>query len=561
MIVAGIDIGNSTTEIVIVDSASTPPRPIAWDRVPTRGRKGSADAAAASAVVLRRLARRADVLVERVVIAPQHAVDSSTLLLPDPPRDTGRLQILGAGRSTPAGVGFGVGRPVAIEDDPITDGTSVILVARDPRGYRVTSERIHVWFEAGADVAGILLAGDEAVLVSNRLPSRVPVIDQVDPLLALSMILVAVEVSGSSLRELTDPVRLAALLGLDPEEHPTAEIISEQLRGLRDAAVAISPHRVVLAATDRTGGQVSFNDGSARTLLEFSRMPGPARSARSIRLPGSGSEQVITDSWAVDLDTVTDSAAMRPQAVDGRAIALATLTEYREDFIDGPARTLAAHLAVQVTRVATESRAARVGALTTPAARPGALILDLGGGTIDVAPADSAEVVVAGAGDLLTAAVAHLLDIPRGAAEWVKREPSARLDGPHVLVGEDGVRRFVDVPVPSDAVGALVVPGPAGLLPFHSRLAPGEWRMLRQHLKRAVISDNVSRAATDIATDVDVLLVGGPAGDVELLDMVVRALPGCVPGRADVAGELGHRWAVAYGLTVLDQLGESSVIS
>ena len=51
-----------------------------------------------------------------------------------------------------------------------------------------------------------------------------------------------------------------------------------------------------------------------------------------------------------------------------------------------------------------------------------------------------------------------------------------------------------------------------------------------------------------------VLLVGGPAGDDELLGVLLRALPGDVPvGRASVGGILagapaGHRYAAAVGL-------------
>ena len=77
-----------------------------------------------------------------------------------------------------------------------------------------------------------------------------------------------------------------------------------------------------------------------------------------------------------------------------------------------------------------------------------------------------------------------------------------------------------------------------------------EWRALRLRLKAAVLGDNVARGA-GVATTGDVIVVGGPAGDDEVLDCVARALPGAVPGRGDVAGLLGHRWAVAYGLTVL----------
>jgi len=301
--------------------------------------------------------------------------------------------------------------------------------------------------------------------------------------------------------------------------------------------------------------QVRVGDG-IHDLRDVAIRPLPARQGGSLALDGA-TWRPFADLWAVDLAEVADTSAIRPRSVNERAISLATLADTAGDPIEVPASILNEELGIPIFLASSEATAARSGALSTPAANPDALVLDLGGGTIDAATTIDHSIVVAGAGDLLTAAVAHLLDIPRGAAEWVKREPSARLDGPHVLVGEDGVRRFVDVPVTADAVGALVVPGPAGLLPFNGQLAPGEWRMLRQQLKRAVISRNIERATAGIDTARDAILVGGPAGDTELLSMAVRALPGCTPGRADVAGELGHRWAVAYGLTLLHQRGET----
>jgi len=116
--------------------------------------------------------------------------------------------------------------------------------------------------------------------------------------------------------------------------------------------------------------------------------------------------------------------------------------------------------------------------------------------------------VAAGAGDLLTRAVARVLDIPTGAAEWVKRGPCARVEGPHVVAEEDGGRRFLDRPAGADLVGSLVAPGPAGLLPFHRRLAPAEWRLLRLRLKREVIGANLRRLAGSEPVCGDLLLVG-----------------------------------------------------
>ena len=47
------------------------------------------------------------------------------------------------------------------------------------------------------------------------------------------------------------------------------------------------------------------------------------------------------------------------------------------------------------------------------------------------------------------------------------------------------------------------------------------------------------------------VVVGGPAGDDEALTAVSGLVPpGTVVGRANVAGSLGHRHAVAWGLAL-----------
>jgi hypothetical protein len=72
-------------------------------------------------------------------------------------------------------------------------------------------------------------------------------------------------------------------------------------------------------------------------------------------------------------------------------------------------------------------------------------------------------------------------------------------------------------------------------------------------VKRAAIGDNLARALRDATPPADVVLVGGVAGDVELPGLLDDALPGAAVGRGDIAAGAGpgHRWAVAYGLTLL----------
>jgi Diol dehydratase reactivase ATPase-like domain len=103
----------------------------------------------------------------------------------------------------------------------------------------------------------------------------------------------------------------------------------------------------------------------------------------------------------------------------------------------------------------------------------------------------------------------------------------------------------------------LAVDGPGGLLPFGRHHGPGEWRAIRLRLKIAVLAGNLLRALRTLGPDPgQVLVVGGPAGDEELLGVIARSLPdGVTVGRGEVGGTcegeaLGHRYAVALGLAL-----------
>src|SRR5260370_15652445 len=86
-----------------------------------------------------------------------------------------------------------------------------------------------------------------------------------------------------------------------------------------------------------------------------------------------------------------------------------------------------------------------------------------------------------------------MLDIPRAAADWVKRGPCVRLDGGQRFEAEDGTRGFLDRPAPASAVGLLAVDGPGGWLPFDRRHGPGEWRVIRPPLQLAAAAPDLPR--------------------------------------------------------------------
>ncbi len=551
-LIAGVDVGNTTTEVVLADAAAHPPTPLAWDRAPTRGTKGSAASLAGAAALVRRLERRLARPAEVVCVAVQRPVETRTLSFAQPLPPTGRLRVIGTGGPTSRGEGVAVGTPVWVGQTPRSGGGPVVLLAAAGTGYSATAHAVQTWVAAGADVRGVLLADDEGVLVANRLPLRLPVLDEVDVVAVASARLVAMEIRapGHALRDLGDPLRLARLLGLEPEDQAGAAALTDALADASRAVVTLEPGPAT--AVSAAPIEVELRATGRRVALDRDTLAGArVASVAGLWLPEPpGTRLPVDDVWAVELREVAASVAARVDPATSRAVVVAAL---RADTVPlDPSAALQTELTGQVRLVGSEATAARVGALSTPGASPEALVIDMGGGTIDLVAASGAQVIVAGAGEMVTACVAAFQGLPLGAADWVKRGPAARLETPQILQHEDGTRELLSAPAPTAAVGSLVVAGPSGLLAFGTQTAPAAWRALRVRTKQRVLADNLARALRSLGQrPTEVILVGGVAGDEELLALLRPHLPGLAFGRADVAGLLGHRYAVAYGLAAL----------
>src|SRR5580704_828547 len=133
-VIAGVDIGNATTEVVLTSGGKI----LAAGRVPTRGRKGSADSLRGAAALVRRVERQAGCTVAEARIAPLRAVDTAVVIVPDAVPPSGRLRVLAAGVATPGGVGTCVGAPLLLSD-PVPGAarqSGLSLVALVPAGLR-----------------------------------------------------------------------------------------------------------------------------------------------------------------------------------------------------------------------------------------------------------------------------------------------------------------------------------------------------------------------------------------------------------------------------------------
>ena len=543
-LVAGIDIGNSTTEIVIASGSE----PIAWDRRPTRGMKGSEASIKAAVSLLQSLQREHQLIVEKVVVAPWQPVETLTSTIHEPLPDTGRLQILKTAHQSVVGDGWAIGQPWLITQEAMSE-VSLIAVVPSGVGFEFAAAAINRELANGSNIVGAVIADDEAVLVAKRVSADIPIADGVDTEIARTAHRLFLEVrpQNSSLKIATDVWALRSALELSEMDASPLNEIVRWVKNERTALIGLFSETQISNPTNN--GFIDWIDGTTTELFE-------AIAKIENSLIGDVSRIAISDPistsdiWAFDITKVLADRGLR-QVGHTRDLALAQLSPHSSSSnLD-----LSAMFKVPVVVAESESFAARIGATSTPGVGSGAAILDIGGGTIDLI--SEVELSAAGAGELLTAAVAFALDTSRGAADWIKRGPAQRLESPQVLLSEDGSKNFVSeaAPYPASAMGSLVTPGPAGFLTFGQNLQPAEWRIMRQGLKQAAIGMNVARlirsleSKTGTAKDLDLVVVGGPVADDELLP-VIGAIPGVKGiGRGNVAGKLGHRYAVAYGLS------------
>jgi hypothetical protein len=557
LIAAGIDVGNHTTELMLARVENGVVTTLAHDQSPTRGRKGSPDSLAGAAALLRKVEVEAGVVADELLLSALRPVDTATA--PLPPASSPRAPVRNLRRpdaSTAAGAGYGVGRHVPLADltGAVLDGPSVVSVDATV-DFEDAARAITDAVERGWHVVGVVAAQDDAVLIRNRIPVDVPVVDEadVDGLEPGALIAVEVVEEGRAYRAMADPIALTAALDLPLD---TLADVAEFCRELADSAA--------LAVTARTGppgppavdedfvdcrvdgAVVRYTPAQAHSVLRLAP-PGGVERVRLRAVPTAENGLAVEDAFFTDLASLDNGAWLRRGVADAHGTVVAMLAA---DEVEDAATTLTELTGRPARTLATEPEAAAWGARTTPGLPPDTVVCDIGGGTIDLIGADR-TVVAAGAGEAITIAVARVLGIPRALAETVKRTPAVRVEGPHVAHEEDGRRVFLDAPAQSDAIGRLCTRGSAGLVPFSNRLAAEEWRSLRLAIKQETIAANIARCMRAFPkAPAALLLAGGGALDDELLRTVAEALRtvSVVVGRADVEGRHGPRFAVACGL-------------
>jgi Diol dehydratase reactivase ATPase-like domain/DD-reactivating factor swiveling domain len=557
VLVAGVDVGNSTTEVAVARvEPGHDPQWLFVARCPSTGTKGSAACVDGIAELLSRAERRIGARPELALLAELHPVETDLLEL-------GRLEELALQRTaiarpaseTPSGQGVGAGRLTQLaqlEGAPVAG--EVIAVVGD-EDFDAAAARLRDARERGWRIAAAIVRGDDAVLIGNRFDRSLPIVDEVadaDELPFGAQAAVEVAGAGGSTVVLSDPLRLGLLLGLSPDEARAARTAARAVAGCR-AAIVVRTAREDggKRATPADGAIVLVGPDGFEQRLDEQADPPPPGQVAAIRGAAGERDQLLDLVWR-PLPRPPEDPGFSRRLARRRAVAIALLGRGQSEDLVTAVSTLCAKGARVVAR---ESDAATLGAATTPGAGRAPFILDLGGGTVDLHRAEGA-ISTAGAGDLVTRICASLLGSTIPMAEVAKRHRAARVETPFTLHHEDGSRSFLGEPAPPETLARLCALDGKRLMALPAQLAPEVWSRLRRAAKREVLGFNVRRAL-EISGGAPrgelILVVGGCATDDEVIDLVSMELEegqDLAVARGDVLGRHGPRAAVAVGLVL-----------
>ncbi|EAY0847627.1 propanediol dehydratase reactivase alpha subunit PduG [Salmonella enterica] len=595
--IAGIDIGNSSTEVALARQDETGALTITHSALAeTTGIKGTLRNVFGIQEALALVAKRAGINVSDISLI---RINEATPVIGDVAMETitetiiTESTMIGHNPKTPGGAGLGVGITITPEELLTRPAdSSYILVVSSAFDFADIANVINASMRAGYQITGVILQRDDGVLVSNRLEKSLPIVDEVlyidrIPLGMLAAIEVAVP--GKVIETLSNPYGIATVFNLNADETKNIVPMARALISNRSAVVVKTPSgdvkaraipagnlelqaqgrtvRVDVAAgaeaimkavdgcgkLDNVTGEAGTNIGGMlehvrQTMAELTNKP--------------SSEIFIQDLLAVDTSVpVSVTGGLAGEFSLEQAVGIASMVKSDRLQMAMIAREIEQKLNIDVQIGGAEAEAAILGALTTPGTTRPLAILDLGAGSTDASIINpKGEIIathLAGAGDMVTMIIARELGLEdRYLAEEIKKYPLAKVESLFHLRHEDGSVQFFPTPLPPAVFARVCVVKPDELVPLPGDLALEKVRAIRRSAKERVFVTNALRALRQVSPtgnirDIPfVVLVGGSSLDFEVPQLVTDALAHyrLVAGRGNIRGSEGPRNAVATGL-------------
>ena len=601
-LIAGVDIGNSTTEVcigTIEDNGRF--RFLSSASRMTTGTKGTLPNVHGIKAALTEAMERIHEPVERLALI---RLNEAAPVIGDTAMETitetiiTESSMIGHNPSTPAGAGEAVGRLIFLENIWKGEaGVAYIVAVSNRFSYEEAAARLNQ-FLPELDIRGLILQADEAVLVENRLNRKMPIVDEVKHINRIpegKLAAIEVALPGTSVRMLSNPYGIATLLGLDAQETKAITPIAKSLVGKRSAVVIRTPHgnmreNILPAGEIHLKGekdlQVSI-DAGADVIMEAVAQAGEIQDITGqdntnvgnmlkrikngmAEVAGSKGDEIrITDILAVDtLAPVEISGSLAGETCMEKAVGIAAMVKTQHLPMQQIADRLEEELHVKASVAGVEAVMASLGAMTTPGTRLPLAILDMGGGSTDAAvlePDGSVRTThQAGAGELVSMLIQTELGLgSRVTAEQIKKYPMGKVESLFHMRLENGAMQFFPESIDPRYFGHVVLLAPGEMLKIEEDIPMERILEVRQDAKKKVFVRNAIRALRTIAPGNDlknipnVVLVGGSAEDFEIPEMLMAALSEyrIVCGRGNIRGTEGPRNAVATGL-LMSYLGE-----
>lgn len=598
--IAGVDIGNNTTEVAVAQVfGKEDVRFLSSSMVRTVGIKGTLrnvmgviDALDQALEPLGMARKQLDVVLlnEATPVIGDIAMETITETV------ITESAMIGHNPATPGGWGLAQGRTIRLDElttAPV-NGESWVAVVPGSVEFETVARQLNEATARGCKITAAIVQKDDGVLINNRLSSPIPIVDEVKFIDRVPVGMpAAVEVAqvGRTIEKLSNPYDIATLFQLDPDETRQVVPIARALMGTRSAVVIKTPkgdieeRRIpagkIILIGHRQRVEVPVDEG-ADAIMEKAATVFPLEEIQAEAGTNVGGmfeqvRQVMADLTDMPVSTVRvqDILAVdtfKPQQIlgslageyaMGNAVGLAAMVSTQKLPMQRLARKLEEEIGVRVIVGGVEADMAIRGALTTPGTRAPLAIVDVGGGSTDASLITEGREIHsthhAGAGDMVTLLINTELGLENfDLAEDIKRFPLARVESLFHMRHENGSVEFFRKPLDPRLFGRTVVLTDGGAVPVESKELLAKIVAVRQQAKKKVFVRNTLRALERVAPAGNirlvsfVALVGGSGLDFEIPKMISDALLeyGVVTGRANVRGTEGPRNAVATGLVL-----------
>ena len=604
--IAGVDIGNSTTEVCVgsIDEQNNFRFVSSASRM-TTGTKGTVpNVQGVKAALMESMEKIGKSVKDLDYIRLNEAapVIGDTAMETITETVITESSMIGHNPSTPAGAGQAVGELITLEHlyRAESDKPYIVVVSKQ-FPYDTVAEKLNMYMTQ-KNITGIILQADEAVLVENRLKEKIPIIDEVrhiDQLPEGKLAAIEVALPGTGVRMLSNPYGIATLLQLTAEETRMVTPIAKSMIGKRSGVVIKTPHGNIqenilpageIYLNSATPTSISIDEGAVKIMNaveragEISDIHGqPDTNIGNMllgikqsmaKVSGEDSESVrITDLLAVDtLAPVIIAGSLAGETCMEKAVGVAAMVKTHHLPMQQIADQLEKELSVKARVAGVEAVMAALGAMTTPGTKLPLAILDMGGGSTDAAILYEDGTVKtthqAGAGELVSMLIQTELGLKsRVTAEQIKKYPLAKVESLFHMRLENGYMQFFENSIDPRYYGHVVLLAPDEILKVEEDIPMEKIQEVRRDAKKKVFVTNALRALKAVAPEGDlkkipnVVLVGGSAEDFEIPEMLTEAMAEyrVVCGRGNIRSTEGPRNAVATGL-LLSHLGNSGEV-